>query len=256
MMPMFRLSQGQLNLLETCPRQFQRTYLEQRRVPPTPNQQEGLRWGEQFHQILQQQALDLPLSELLSADEVLAQTVKKLMALAPELFCSGEQTTRLAEHSRACPLDQGLLTVIYDLLLFGAGRAWIVDWKTYREPQNRRKLAQNWQTRLYQYVLAETSAYVPAQIVMVYCFVKRGSKPTQLHFNYSDALHRQNEQDLKKLIQELSIYRDAYLKQQTPFPHRPHCVMDCDISQRGTVPEKSPNTGLLNFAEIEEISWG
>ena len=40
-----RLSQGQLNLLERCPRQFQHTYLEQLGSPINPEQQERQTWG-------------------------------------------------------------------------------------------------------------------------------------------------------------------------------------------------------------------
>jgi ATP-dependent exoDNAse (exonuclease V) beta subunit len=59
-----------------------------------------------------------------------------------------------------------LLTVIYDLLIEAEDNAQILDWKTYPQPKEQNRLAKDWQTRLYLYVLAETSDYLPEQISM------------------------------------------------------------------------------------------
>jgi hypothetical protein len=47
------------------------------------------------------------------------------------------------------------------------------------------KLAKNWQTRLYLYVLAETSAYPPDSLSMTYWFVQLPRSPEQITFNYN-----------------------------------------------------------------------
>jgi hypothetical protein len=73
-----------------------------------------------------------------------------------------------------------LLTVIYDLILLESDRAVIFDWKTYLKPIDADKLAKNWQTRLYLYVLAETSAYPPDSLSMTYWFVQLPRSPNKL----------------------------------------------------------------------------
>jgi hypothetical protein len=64
-----RLSQGQLNLLETCPRKFQHIYLEQLGSPTTPEQQAHQAWGSRFHLLMQQRELGLPIEALMAADD-------------------------------------------------------------------------------------------------------------------------------------------------------------------------------------------
>ena len=59
-----RLSQAQLNTLEACPRLFQHLHLDQLGSPVPPEQQESLTWGSQFHLLMQQQALGLPVEAL------------------------------------------------------------------------------------------------------------------------------------------------------------------------------------------------
>ena len=103
--------------------------------------------------------LDLAFKELLKANPTLAQQ---------------NSDWREAEHSRSLPCHNFLLTVIYDLLIFERDQALILDWKTYRKPRRAEELSHNWQTRLYLYVLAETSDYQPQQIQMIYWFVGSG----------------------------------------------------------------------------------
>jgi len=73
-----------------------------------------------------------------------------------------------------------LLTVIYDLILLESDRAVIFDWKTYLKPIDADKLAKNWQTRLYLYVLAETAAYPLDSLSMTYWFVQLPAAPNKL----------------------------------------------------------------------------
>ena len=110
-------------------------------------------------------------------------SVKDLVEAATELSEPKENSWREAEHSRTMGHGDFVLTVIYDLLIAQPDKAIILDWKTYRQPQKRANLAKNWQTRLYLYVLVETSEYTPEQITMTYWFVKSG-KPKNISFNY------------------------------------------------------------------------
>ena len=59
-----RLSQSQLQLLEICPPQFQRLYLEQLGSAIAPEHQERLTWGSHFHRLMQQRELGLSVENL------------------------------------------------------------------------------------------------------------------------------------------------------------------------------------------------
>jgi len=62
---LLRLSQGHLNLLETCPRKFQHTYLEQLNSPANPEHEERQTLGSRFHLLMQQREMGLPINSFL-----------------------------------------------------------------------------------------------------------------------------------------------------------------------------------------------
>lgn len=224
---LMRLSQGQLNLLQTCPRKFQQIYLDQLSSPPTPEQQIRQAWGSQFHLLMQQRELGLPIEALVQEDAQLQRCFAAFMQVAPDILTTvGDREAvvlRESEHRRTMSLDGFLLTVIYDLLILETDQAQIFDWKTYPRPQSVDRLAQDWQTRLYPFVLTETSEYQPEQISMTYWFVQAQDEPTQtlrpqaLTFTYSEALHQQNWQALTQLLSQLHQWLDRYQAGE-PFP--------------------------------------
>ncbi len=206
-----RLSQGQLNLLERCPRQFQHTYLDGIVSPTSLEQQERLSSGSRFHLLMQQRELGLPIDALVKENEQLQGWMNAFTGAATEILTpapGGE--FRESEHCRTLQVEEYLLTVIYDLFIARSDTCQILDWKTYPKPQDRRKLAQNWQTLLYQYVLAETSEYLPEQISMTYWFVQSDDKPQNLTFNYSNTQHQQVEKKLTSLLQQLTNWLKRY----------------------------------------------
>ncbi|NMG23070.1 PD-(D/E)XK nuclease family protein, partial [Brasilonema bromeliae] len=148
---LLRLSQGQLNLLERCPRQFQHTYLEQLHSPLDPEHEERQTLGSRFHLLMQQREMGLPIDTFLQEDTQLQSWMSAFANAAPEILnsTSNSQTFRESEHYRTLQVQDYLLTVIYDLLIADNQQAQILDWKTYPKPPNKRKLEQNWQTRLY-----------------------------------------------------------------------------------------------------------
>ena len=250
---MIRLSQGQLNLLETCPVQFQKIYLEQLSSPISPKQQAGFAWGNRFHLLMQQRELGLPIESLLKEDEELATAIASLLSAAPEIAqpqvegCP--QTKRSAEHCRTLSFGRYLLTVIYDLLILDGSIAKIIDWKTYLQPQNQAKLASNWQTRLYLYILAETTSYLPEQIEMIYWFVKPPHKPESFTFTYNSSQHEQTREDLTRLLSNLDSWLEA-----SEFPHLPNCQDSCPyyIAQKE---EKAMDSNWISSIDsIEEVS--
>ncbi|WAL61161.1 PD-(D/E)XK nuclease family protein [Thermocoleostomius sinensis] len=257
---MFHLSQGHLNLLQTCPRKFQHVYLEQLSVPTSFEQQARLNWGDRFHRLMQQRELGLPIHELSGIEPPLSRSMSALFQAAPELFEPNEAQVRQSEHRRTLPLQNYLLTVIYDLLILQPQQAQILDWKTYARPPHSRWLAQHWQTRLYLFVLAETSDYTPEQLSMIYWFVEadpnRTNQPTSLTFTYSSILHQQTKQDLMRLLQQLTAWKQQYPEQDFPqIPASNHLCETCNFAVRCQRENSDrPTFARLDVDTIEEIA--
>ena len=253
---LIRLSQSHLNLLSLCPPKFQQIYLDCLGTIPDLRRQENMKWGSQFHLLMQQRELTLPIEPLLESDRELETTFKALIENAAELGINNSDIWREAEHCRTFAQNNFVLTVIYDLLIAKTDRAIILDWKTYRQPQKATKLAHNWQTRLYLYILAETSEYSPEQIEMTYWFVKP-DRPTSVTFQYSELQHRQTEQDLLHLLTKLETWLHDYQERQIDFPHLPDCEAKCPYYQffsSQTYATKQPQEWLESIEQIDEIS--
>ena len=117
-------------------------------------------------------------------------------------------------------------------------------------------MSDRWQTRLYLYVLAETSEYTPEQIQMTYWFVKSG-KSTSLTFNYTQQQHQQTEQDLTVLLADLETWLQNYQNFQVDLPHRSHCQQKCPYRQFFSSENESEvrhQEWVKSISEIEEIS--
>ncbi len=204
------LTQGHLKLLELCPRRFQYTYLDRLIAPADPDILQRQRWGTQFHQIMQQRDLGLAVGPLLEQDPHLKVAVEGLLTHAPELFIDPEPGLRQSEHRRSLPYDRYSLTVVYDLWIVTPQHGQIIDWKTYLKPPQQAQLAQEWQTRLYLYVLAETTDLPPDRLSMDYWFVQpqgtslADSPPSRVAIPYSEAEHRRTDRDLRRLTQSLT----------------------------------------------------
>lgn len=250
---MLRLSQGHLNLLAECPPRFARTYLWQTGSLPDPEIENSQTWGKQFHLLMQQRELGLPIDSLLAENSELDRSIEALISAAPELFTPHlPHCYREAEYTLTLSHGNYLLTTIYDLLVATDNKAQIIDWKTYALPQKKEKLATNWQTRLYLYVLAETSEYEPEQISMTYWFVKPPQKPQSLTFSYSKEQHQETKEALQTLLDKLDLWlhRDC-----DRFPHRSDCEANCRYFQQMTIDsDNTPlDSTLISLEEIEEI---
>jgi hypothetical protein len=263
-----QLSQSHFNLLETCPRRFQHIYLDQLMVPVTPEQQAALDWGNRFHMMMQQQELRLP---LLAVDEAtdsdastLLPTVQQFVRTNPELFAVQPGVFRYSEHRRTLTFQGYLLTAVYDLLILRETTAEILDWKTYLKPPNSRWLAQNWQSRLYPFILAETSPYLPEQISLTYWFVRAEAEdgtnqPQSLTFPYSRAQHDVTKQAIAQWLTQLTHWLQQY-EAGIPFPQvredTPTC-RSCSFTtrcERSDSPLPLSANVIPDVATIEEIA--
>jgi len=251
-----RLSQGQLNQLETCPPLFQRNFLEQLILPQTPEQIETIEWGIRFHLLMQQRELGLFIDAFLQENPEMERSLDSLKQADSTIFADNQKSWREAEHSRTMFFDGYLLTVIYDLLILKENQATIIDWKTYLKPENKAKLANNWQTRLYLYVLAETSNYAPQEISLTYWFVKVPHQAQSITFNYNQIEHKQTEQDLRKLLTKLNQWLEDYQQENMDFPHRSDCQQHCPYysSLVGCNHQQKSENWQKLLSEIPEIS--
>lgn len=228
-----RLSQSQLNRLVACPRRFQHTDLEQLAAPSEPDQQERQNQGTRFHLLMQQWLLGLPVEPFVQEDAQLRAWFSAFRAVAPKILTlEGDRPAwGQSEHSRTLQFEGYLLTVVYDLLLANGQQAQILDWKTYPRPQNPRWLLQNWQTRLYPFVLAATSDYDPDRIAMTYWFFESPSEqaPEARRFNapYDRVQHEQTHKDLTDLLTQLTGWLKRY-QQGEPFPQVSLESKECD----------------------------
>jgi predicted RecB family nuclease len=267
---LLRLSQGQLNLLEACPRKFQHTYLEKLSSPSDPEHEERQTLGSRFHLLMQQREMGLPIDSFLQVDVQLQRWMSSFANAAPEILTPAinNQTFRESEHYRTLQVQDYLLTVVYDLLIADNQQAQILDWKTYPKPLNKSKLAHNWQTRLYTYVLAETSEYLPENISMTYWFVQSEGNPQSIKFNYNAVQHEQTARKLNQLLSKLTNWLERYQNNEQ-FPQVVEGSKACNYCQfaRRCEREKSTErdsddnqlsvngtTLLSNLANIQEVS--
>ncbi|WP_432808048.1 PD-(D/E)XK nuclease family protein [Pantanalinema sp. GBBB05] len=274
-----RLSQTQLSLLATCPRKFQHIYLEQLAAPTDLEQQERLQQGSQFHLLLQQWQLGLPVEPMLQADDRLQQWFQAFQQAAPEILTllpKGSEVWQQTEHDRTLEVQGYLLSVRYDLLLSNPWIARILDWKTYPRPRQPEQLWQSWQTRLYLFVLAETSHYSPDQLSMIYWFFQTqtsGDQPTlplpqSYQLNYSRDRHEQTRKDLTHLLEQLTDWL-AHYREGEAFPQVNTGIDQCQTCNfvvrcdRQSPVSDSPTTeaqalspihfDLPDLADIQEI---
>jgi hypothetical protein len=161
---------------------------------------------------MQQREMGLPINNLLQADPQLQNWMTDFSKIAPEIFITNidNQTFRESEHYRTLQIGDYLLTVIYDLLIADQNQAQILDWKTYPQPPKSETLAQNWQTRLYMYVMAETSNYLLENISMTYWFVQSKGQTKKIKFLYNEKEHQKTAEELDQLLNNLTKWIKDY----------------------------------------------
>lgn len=228
-LPLIQLSQSHLQTLSTCPRRYQHTYIDQLLIPDIvtrPKQDEEL--GQQFHLLMQQHWLGLDVAPVLAASPQLKQRFEAFQQRPPKLIAGD----RLTEYRRMLKLGHYLLVSVFDLLTLNSEAAQIVDWKSYRKPKSSDRLRKSWQTKLYLFILAETSALNFANISMTYWFASTHTpqeSPTYT-FQYSEEQHRQTHQQLLTLLGNLDRWR-YQLEEGHDFPSGDHSKDDGRVDQ-------------------------
>ncbi|WP_051352937.1 PD-(D/E)XK nuclease family protein [Picosynechococcus sp. NKBG15041c] len=249
---MFYLSQAHLERFQRCPPDFQAVYLEQLVAPSDPSSLENQQWGTKFHQAMQQLQLGLPL-EHVTTEPKLRQALTALLQAEPQLLHPPHQQTA-AEYRRTLTIGNFLLTIICDWIAFGENTLQIYDWKTYRQPKHSSYLKNHWQTKLYLYVMAATTNYLPEQLTMTYWFVAPEERPQSLTFSYDQAWHQQIENELTETLQQLQKDLDQYFQQGTALrhPNQQSCPF-CPLHQQ---PKNSAFADFLGDQSLEDFLGG
>ncbi|MEO0771015.1 MAG: PD-(D/E)XK nuclease family protein, partial [Cyanobacteria bacterium J06649_4] len=69
------LSQSHLTIFDTCPRRYQHVFFDALSAPASYEHHAKTQWGSQFHLLMQQQALDLPVDAIAPADSAMAASL-------------------------------------------------------------------------------------------------------------------------------------------------------------------------------------
>ncbi|TYQ28158.1 PD-(D/E)XK nuclease family protein [Pseudanabaena sp. UWO310] len=231
------ISQGHLNIWETCQRKYQYSFLEELSLPDADLQRKkNLLLGANFHLLMQQKELGLDVSALANSDPKLQAWLDAFerqppATIAGDRFCEHRRTLEIKidlslHHSENSDRGQEyfVLTAIYDFLILGDRQAQILDWKTHQKAIAADQLQSNWQTRLYLYLLARTTNYAPEQLSMTYWFANTAESTiipySQLEYIRTEA----------KLTQFLTEINQAHSYPQLPL-NSPSCQY-CEFRDR------------------------
>ncbi len=244
------LSQGHLALWQTCPRKFQLAIANRLSAPPPVERQERMQAGSRFHLLLQQRELGLDVMALADSDPQLRAWMHRFEAHPPTILTG----KRYSEHGRtfAMTVDAQpyLLTVVYDLLAIdtAAAAAQILDWKTYQRAVPWETLRENWQTRLYLFVLAETTGIAPTSLAMTYWFANTGES---VAIAYDAEAHAKTYRDLVEVMRGM-----AQAALQGVYPQLPQGSPVCDRCEFAYRCERNAgqaSSGGLAIATLADI---
>jgi hypothetical protein len=254
---MFSLSQGQLNVLENCPRKFEYLYLDCLHPPRETRMTSHREIGKQFHRLMQQREMGLPIAAILQEYPDFNRWIAALENVAPELFCWETDTFRASEYLQTLKIDEFIFTAVFDLVILGK-TATIIDWKTYLNPPPEEAVRRSWQTRLYQYILAETHNYQPADIMMTYWCVRTQPQPKPITIPYDAKEHDRITRDLQSHLDRLRHWLTEYRQTKTPLPQLPQpnsTCQDCQFAPRCHIdpPSSMDFFQSLDISTIPEI---
>ncbi|AFY71717.1 hypothetical protein Pse7367_3481 [Thalassoporum mexicanum PCC 7367] len=236
------IAQSHLSKWQTCRRKFQHTYIDSLTTPISSIQEEKMQLGQKFHLLMQQHALGLDVEPLVvnyqdrklqkwldCSQEWLAQLQQSIggdrhSEHRRTLSMPGSMSGSMSESMPGSELDNILaqrperdkaaqvytLTAVYDLVFFADSSALIVDWKTHQKPIPTSQLRASWQTRLYLFLLAETTAYQPDQLKITYWFANKAKATT---LGYDAEQHERTRADLKEILAAID-----QAKQTNDFP--------------------------------------
>lgn len=215
-----KISQGNLTTLDTCPRLFQHTVLEQLAVPQRGDEWEKMQLGSQFHQLMQQRSQQLPIEAIVATDPDLRRWFEAVEAQSADLFPDSDDAWTDSEHVRTMDWMGHTIVGVYDYVVLRSDSAQILDWKTYPKPVDSRRLEQSWQSRLYPLLLVSSSDYSPGSIEMRYWFFQGcdDGQPQMLRFESSVTAIAETTAALTQRLTALNLWLETYELNDEPFP--------------------------------------
>lgn len=215
----FQFSQGSLQDYVDCPRRFQLKYIKQLAWPaleiqPAIENEDYLQRGANFHRLVQQHQLGVPiklLTHLIEKDPNLGIWWENYISALESLEClalTNQNCNRYPEISLTAPIDNFRIIGKYDLLSSYENKFIIYDWKTSRKLPKLEWIKKSLQTRLYPFLLVQAGSHLnndkpirPGQIKMIYWFANfPGSK---LIFEFNNQNYDEDHLFLIKLIEEI-----------------------------------------------------
>lgn len=197
----YYLNENLLNLLEKDPNQFRKVY--QGWVAPTipPQQKERLELGRQFHQIIRQHLMGLPVDSLLANYPQLKHWVNQLSQNAPEIFERSPENRKTWDEQIQVMYGDIILSSTCDLIIRNYQSAQIIDWTVY--PIHQEYLENSWHTQLKLYLLADTDTYLAEEISLTYWLLTDEVSPKCLRFGYSQEKHDAFKDRLEATLSQL-----------------------------------------------------
>lgn len=213
------LSQNTLEVWQTCRRKFRYQFIDELRFPAPIEQQQKLEKGRQFHLTIQQRRLGV---DTKAPDDYQLQLWLDNYYRYPPTLIAGKE---YLEIYRSWQMEGVNLVGVYDLLIIGKNQAQIVDWKTHQTPIKPQFLREDWQTKLYLYLLKNISNLPAQNLTMIYWFANDPQNPVTI--NYSQPWHDRIHQELLTLVQEIN-HESAY---PTLLPDSESCQR-CEFTYR------------------------
>jgi len=221
----FLFTQTALRTYQECPYRFRLRYLERipwPAFPAAPEVEAALERGRRFHDLARQRFLGLEVGDQAAAcGEEVARWWAALEASPPALE---GYPHRFPEAGLSIPFGRYRLAARYDLLAVGEGCACIVDWKTGRPLPAEKVLAQDLQTRVYLFVLAEGGAAYhqgrplpPERLSLLYW---HPAGPTSVRLSYGPERQEEDRACLADLVARISA---CPAEEMLPVPDEAAC---------------------------------
>jgi CRISPR/Cas system-associated exonuclease Cas4 (RecB family) len=209
----FIFSQSSLQDYIDCQYRFHLRYVQHVLWPAIPSEpvrenEQAIRRGAYFHQLLQQVLLGIlpdPVNLIDQSDDAMLLWLENFQdTILPDLT-----GTRYVELSLVTHLVGYQVVAKFDLIeVKPSGKMTIFDWKTSLKKPKRNRLAERIQSRLYPYILSQAGDQLtnekiihPEQIEMIYWF---SGYPQQVErFPYNSAQMEKDKKFLSQIIDEI-----------------------------------------------------
>ena len=278
----FQFSQGSLQDFVECRRRFYLRYIRRLAWPAVQSEpvlefERYMQQGKQFHRMVQQHQVGVPLERLtpMAQGEELSRWWLNYLSHSGEKgslqWLAEGSSQRYAEISLSIQVGSTRLVAKYDLLVVTSeGRAVIFDWKTARKRPRRQWLAAHLQTRVYPYLLVRVGAHLnqgrpfePEQVEMVYWFANFPEQAER--FPYNQNAFNSDGEYLAELISNVQQLEEAEFTLTTDGRRCAFCVYR-SLCERGDQAgmladyesEIEAGEGLeleLDFEQIQEIEY-